>query len=116
MVSPYEPPQYAQPQQAYVDSRRKKLKLKRVGVLSSGIFGAVAGAIFGLIAGLFAAVLGAFAGAGAGARVLGSAVAFLLVAPIMYGFGGFLGGLLNAAVYNVVAGLTGGIEMEFGDD
>lgn len=116
MVSPYEPPQYAQPTPQYVDNRRRKLKLKRVGVLSSGVFGAVAGAIFGLIIAIFTATLGAF-----GANVLSSSFAagslmMLIVVPLIYGFGGFLGGVLNAAVYNVVAGLTGGIELEFGDD
>lgn len=32
--------------------------------------------------------------------------------PLLYGFFGFLGGLLIAALYNVAAGWTGGVEIE----
>ncbi len=39
---------------------------------------------------------------------VGAVVAF----PLLYGFFGFLGGLLMAALYNVAAGWTGGIELE----
>ena len=39
-------------------------------------------------------------------------VGAVVLFPILYGVIGFLGGLLTAALYNLVAGITGGIEFE----
>ena len=33
--------------------------------------------------------------------------------PVFYGAMGFVGGLITAGLYNVIAGFTGGIEFEF---
>ena len=40
---------------------------------------------------------------------------FLLFLPIVYAFAGFIGGLLVAAIYNVIAGWTGGIHFTIED-
>ena len=95
--------------------------VKSLGVLSVGkIMGAMY-AIIGLIAGAFfslLSVLGAAAGAqgGAGAEamlpmVFGFAAVILL--PIFYGIMGFIGGIIGAFVYNILASMVGGIEIEF---
>jgi hypothetical protein len=100
------------------------MKLKRVGVMSCGLYGAAAGAIMGLFAGGFVFLIslagmgagGGVGGGGAGqnaAMAMGMGVGMMLFMPIIYGIMGFIGGLLNAFVFNVVAGMSGGIEMEF---
>lgn len=97
-----------------------RMRLRRVGVLSVAMFGGAAGVIMGLFAGgmmfLVSAVGVGFSGqAGANAPVaaVGMGLGMLIMAPLFYGVAGFIGGALNAFVYNVVAGMSGGIEMEF---
>src|SRR5262245_30847038 len=41
-------------------------------------------------------------------------VAAVIVAPIFYGIIGAIGGLVGAAIYNLVAQFTGGIQIELG--
>jgi hypothetical protein len=41
-------------------------------------------------------------------------VAAIVVAPIFYGIIGAIGGLVGAAIYNLVAQFTGGIQIELG--
>ena len=91
--------------------------VKRVGPLSVAKNAAVLYAILGLFAGaLFslAAVAGAFAddsGAAAGlAGLLG--VGAIVILPIFYACIGFVGALIMCALYNVIASMVGGIEME----
>ena len=101
------------------------MELRSVGVLSCGKFGGVFGALGGLIAvgfmmlfmtaaqnmpiqGPDGQVINFPAGAAAGAGI-----GFLIFAPIMYGIMGFIGGLFYGFMYNVVAGMIGGIEMNF---
>jgi hypothetical protein len=95
--------------------------ITRVGPLScakiSGllyvILGLVFGAIFSLVAmagGFAAAASDGDAGAGAFAALFG--VGAIVLFPIFYGVCGFIGGLIMAALYNLVAGMMGGIEIE----
>ena len=98
------------------------MRLKRVGVmtmaLTSGAIYAVFGLIFGFlftIFGLLFSGLASMAGndsGGAGA-MFGAffGVGAVVILPIFYGVLGFLGGALMAALYNLIAQLTGGIEM-----
>lgn len=116
MSNPFESPQFNSP--VAVD---RTIRLKRLGVVSSGIFGGAAGAGFGLIVGtivMLAAMAGALENPGGGPAqgtniVVG--VVVLIGAPLGYGLFGFIGGLLNAVIYNLVAGITGGLELEFGE-
>ena len=103
--------------------------IRRVGVWSiARLYGGISAAI-GLIVGLvFAAfaAIGGVAGAmnsdmAAGARGGGLAVGGLsalfgvgaiILLPIVYGVFGLVGGGISAALYNLFAGLFGGIEVE----
>lgn len=104
-----------------VVSENSKVRLKRVGVLSTAVFLAVAMAAMGLLGAMFFGLmilsqlaLGVNAQAG-GAEMFGSAV-FLVILPVMYGVMGFIGGAINAILYNLIAGITGGIALELTPD
>jgi hypothetical protein len=91
--------------------------IKQVGALSCAriagtlyaILGLFAGAIFSLIAivggignqAAEGAMFGAFLGAGA-----------IIIVPIMYGCLGFVTTLIMAWLYNVLAGIMGGVEID----
>ena len=93
---------------------RSVLSLRRVGILSVAMFAGTAAAAMALI---FALMLMMFAGVAGGNALtpagLGAGVGFVIFAPIMYGIMGFIGGAVNAVIYNVIAEITGGIRMEF---
>ena len=95
--------------------------LTSVGVLSCGkVMGVMYGAM-GLIVGFIVAassLLGAAFGSAASdhwAALLGTllGVGAIVVFPVFYGAMGFVGGLISALFYNWIAGLIGGIEVEF---
>ncbi len=73
---------------------------------------AVIGLLFGLPMACFGAMMGSMVGNGDGGIGLASIIVFPLVAAI----GGFIGGLLTAFVYNLVADRVGGVELEFDGD
>ena len=94
--------------------------IKRVGVLS---FAKIAGALYALLGLIAGAVIAAFAllGSAIGAASSHSAqplfgalfgVGAILIFPVLYGVIGFFGGLIGSALYNLLAGLIGGIEVE----
>lgn len=94
--------------------------IKRFGVLSVGKTLAVVYASLGLVIGAIIAIA-SLMGAALGSTLARSPRPFLGVIfgvgavvflPIFYGCLGFLGGILGSAVYNWVAGITGGIEVE----
>ena len=95
--------------------------LKSVGVLSAGKVSGVICALIGLLAGGFM-VLASLAGVAFNAQGQGGGpqipamffgVAALILVPIFYGVFGFIGGIIYAAIYNLVAGMVGGLELEF---
>lgn len=95
------------------------MKLRRVGPLSCAKMAGVLYAALGLIFGCFvsaAALFGVALGAGdePGTAVLGLlfGVGAVVVMPIVYGLLGFVSALVGAALYNLVARVTGGIELE----
>lgn len=88
--------------------------IKRINVLKLAIFQGALMAAFGLLAGLFFLLFGSmFAGLGnhAGAGLIGG-IGALIFLPIIYGIMGFIGGAIGAFVYNLVAGVVGGIEID----
>lgn len=82
---------------------------KLLGVLY-GILGLVVGGIFTLASLLGAAVAGANGAEGAIALAMGAGA--IVIAPIMYGILGFIGGLIGAALFNLAAYFAGGLELE----
>jgi hypothetical protein len=105
---------------------RSAVRLKRVGVLSAGMISGVGGAVGGLLAGgiLFLMSLtmmgvaqqGNMNGNDPTAAVLGMGVGAIIVMPIAYGIFGFIGGVIYAFIYNILSGMTGGLQMEFSRD
>lgn len=93
--------------------------IRRFGVLSVGkmmgltyaLIGLIFGAIFSLLAVMGAAFSAAADDSAGMAGMLFGAGAIIIV-PIFYGLIGFIGGLLTAAIYNLVAGIGGGVEVE----
>ena len=100
---------------------RTTMKLKRVGVFSSGLFMGAGGAAMGGLGGILL-FLASLVGIGAGGQninpgqaAMGAGLMVLLV-PVIYGIVGFIAGAFYAFIYNLIAGMTGGLEMEFGRD
>jgi hypothetical protein len=94
--------------------------VKRVGPLSAAKVAAIIYAIFGLVFGglmtLFG-MAGALAGggenSGLGAGIMGMVgVGAIVILPIFYACLGFVGTLIGAVLYNAVAGMVGGVEVD----
>ncbi len=97
----------------------RRMRIKRMDVLSVakmlGALYAVLGLIFGLIFGvsmLGAVLTGANVANGAMAGGVIGGFLLLIFSPIFYGFMGFVAGALAAFLYNFIAGIAGGIEFE----
>jgi len=91
--------------------------IKRIGPLSVGkIAGTLYAAMGVLIGGVVSliAMAGGMASDTAGASGFGAliGVGAIVVFPILYGVLGFVFTMLAAALYNVVAGMVGGIELD----
>jgi len=100
-----------------------KMVIKRFGVFSAAKIYAVVmagmGLIFGIIYGLIFIIFGAamMVGSGrdtgaAGASSLVIGLVMMVAIPIFYGILGFIFGAIGAFIYNVAAGIIGGLEME----
>ena len=100
-----------------------KVQIRRMGVLSCAkiysITLAALGLILGVIYGLIFMVVGGamMAGGGrdsgtAGASSLVIGLVMMIAIPVFYGVIGFVGGIIGALVYNVAAGVVGGLELE----
>ena len=96
-------------------------RLKRIAPLQLGLMLGVTYALISII--IIPFFLLFTIGAGAAARaaghnsagvagVFGFGAAFVVVLPILYGVIGFIGGVIGAFVYNLVAKWIGGIEVE----
>lgn len=94
------------------------MRLKRIGVLScgkvSGVLYGGLGLIFGAILSLIA-FMGVAFGSGSSFGAFGAfmGIGAIIFLPLFYGLIGFIGGIITAWLYNIVAGLTGGLEVEF---
>ena len=104
-----------------------KLRIKKLGVLSVAKMYAVMAFIISLLIaipyGLFIIVFSLIGAAGAsgqsneGALALGGGgivmgIVVMIAIPIMYTVIAFIGGALGAVIYNILAGIVGGIEIE----
>ena len=91
--------------------------IKRVGPLSIAKLSAVLYAGIGLVlGGVFSliAMAGGFASETDGAAGIGAliGVGAVIVFPILYGLMGFVAMLVTAWLYNVAAGVVGGVEVD----
>lgn len=97
--------------------------VSRIGVLACGKLMAAIYVFISLLIAiplLILSLIGAGAGAAGGGNappgavgaVLGMGVCFTLLLPVFYGIGGFIGGVIFAAIYNLVASFVGGMELE----
>jgi hypothetical protein len=93
--------------------------VRRLGVWSvAKMYGTIAAAM-GLLLGLLfacASLLGAGLASQNSDLPAGMAAAFgvgaVVILPIMYGVFGVIGGAIGAGLYNVFAGLVGGVELD----
>jgi hypothetical protein len=91
--------------------------IKRIGPVScakiTGTLYAILGIIVGGIVSLIA-LAGGFASQESGAAGVGMMLGAgsIIIFPILYGCMGFVATLIGAWLYNVAAGLVGGIEIE----
>ena len=95
-------------------------RLARIAPVKAGLVLGALYALFGCLAVPFFFLIGAAAGAAAGQH--GAAVPFgfifgfgALFIPVIYGGFGFIGGIIAAALYNLVAKWTGGLEITLSD-
>lgn len=95
--------------------------IRRIDVMSAAkMYGALLAAV-GLLIGAFISLFAILGASIAAANDEGGAVLGLLfgagaivVMPIMYGIMGFVGGAIQAFIYNVIAARVGGIQVELG--
>ena len=92
------------------------LHIKRVGIISVGkmlgllygLMGLIFGGIFTCISLIGSAAIMSEVGAeGAAGMVFG--LGAIIIFPLMYGVLGFIGGVITALLYNLIAGFAGGI-------
>jgi hypothetical protein len=85
---------------------------KNVAVLYA-VLGIIIGGFFSLagIAGAFGGAAGEDSGAAAGLAAL-FGVGAIVIFPIFYACVGFIGSLIAAALYNLVASMVGGIQLD----
>ena len=97
-----------------------KKRLTRIAVVKAGL---VIGVLYGLL-GCVAVPIFMLAGAAASAAARSNGASFpfgfifgigALFIPVLYGVIGFIFGLIAAAVYNLVAKWTGGVEITLED-
>jgi len=95
------------------------MTITRVGPLSiakiAGLLGVVIGLIFGAFVSLFSLAGAAFgAGAGEDRAMFGAlfGVGAIILLPIFYGCMAFVMTLIQAWLFNVAAGMVGGVEIE----
>jgi len=114
-ANPYDPAYTSMPVQgdAY---RPRRLHIRRIDPLSAGKVLGLIYALISLVVGLFFSMFAIFGMAmGGGDAVVGGLVTGLgavVILPLVYGILGFLGGVFAAFLYNVVASMAGGIELE----
>ena len=83
-------------------------EIKRISIGQTAKFMGVLYLLFGLIFVPFFVLMGSFGPEGFG----GFGTMFAVAMPVMYGCMGVVGGAIGSALYNLVSGWVGGIEVE----
>lgn len=101
-----------------------EMTIRRFGVISVAkiygllmfIFGLVVGVIYGLVLIVFGAAISAMApsrdATAGGVSTVVMGLAMMIGFPLFYGILGFIMGAIGALIYNVVAGIIGGVKFE----
>ncbi len=114
-VNPYQTSQSQPSAQASYSTRM--MQIKKIEPLSAGKLLGTMYALIGLLFGGFTAIfamIGAAAIAGGNAPIqdIMAGVASIFIMPLFMGVAGFLGGVVGAFLYNIFAGMVGGISLE----
>ena len=91
--------------------------VKRIGPLSCAKLAGTLYAIVGLCIGAVLSLVslaGGFAGQSGDAAAFGAifGVMAIVIVPVIYGGMGFISTLIGAALYNLLAGVVGGVEID----
>ncbi|MFH1769501.1 MAG: hypothetical protein ABH833_02430 [Parcubacteria group bacterium] len=98
------------------------MKVRRLGILSTALTVATLQALLGFFIALFILLMNlglgiVFSGATGDQSALGAflgiGAVLIIVLPIMQWVGGFIMTIILVAIYNLVAGWTGGIDLQF---
>lgn len=89
-------------------------EIRRVSPVSAAKIAGVLYGIMGLIFIPFVLVIRMFSPEASDAAGFGFGLGFAIAMPILYACLGFVFTLIGAALYNVIAGLVGGLEIELG--
>jgi hypothetical protein len=102
------------------DDGRRLMVVRRIAPMSAAKIEGTLMALMGLLIGLMFTAIGSVASSlapqasSSGLGFMGAAfgVGAIIILPICYGVFGFIAGLIGAGLYNVLAGIVGGIEIE----
>ncbi|MDP9111280.1 MAG: hypothetical protein M3M96_06590 [Candidatus Eremiobacteraeota bacterium] len=88
-------------------------RITNIAPLKLAVFAGILYALLGIIIALLFVPMMAMMAAFGGhvSPGFGMGMGAIVVLPLMYGVLGFIGGLVTAAIYNLVAGWTGGVEL-----
>jgi hypothetical protein len=101
-----------------------RLRINKMGIFSfakmQGVMGLVIGLIIGVIYGLIiigysllgASLVGNDAKLAVGGGGVIAGIVTMIAVPIVYGIFAFIFGALGALIYNIFAGIVGGVEIE----
>ncbi|MBU1136648.1 MAG: hypothetical protein ABIG37_00145 [Nanoarchaeota archaeon] len=94
------------------------MELKKIGVLSLGKIAGLFGVVYGLVSGILMSIL--YSQAKNIPEVMQEIGYFstigywaVLLLPLINGIGYFIGGIITAFVYNIIARKVGGVKIEF---
>ncbi len=86
-----------------------KIRIKKIAPLQAGKMLAAIYALFSIIFVPFLLIAALVSPKGSG----GLSMVIVLVIPVVYIVMGFIGGVIGAFIYNLVAGWMGGMEIEY---
>jgi hypothetical protein len=101
-----------------------EMTIRRLGVFSVAkieglllfVMGLIIGVIYGLVFMIFGAAITSLAPSGdqamGGVGSIIAGIVIMIAVPIFYGVLGFIGGAIGALIYNLAAGVVGGIKIE----
>lgn len=92
-----------------------KKQLTYIAPLKAGIILGLLYAILGLILVPFFLIVALLGGKTGNSLPAAFGAGFAILLPVFYGVVGFIGGIIMAALYNLVAKWTGGLEFEVRD-